>query len=245
MEGRARAARGSYAIDAATNRGYRLSQDNDLLSPASIERFLSEGHPFAITVRKRVDSTNAEARRRALEGAPEGTVIVAEEQWAGRGRPGKRFFSPAGSGVYLSVVLKPRISADQGQLITCAAAVAGARAIERMTGQDALIKWVNDIYMDGRKVAGILTEGVVDMESGRFEHAVMGIGVNNTRSSVRAFPANWPRWRARSRTKATGPCEASWPPPCLRSSGSSTRASASAPSTRSTAVAASSSDSPS
>ena len=114
-----------YAIDAATNRGYRLSQDNDLLSPASIERFLSEGHPFAITVRKRVDSTNAEARRRALEGAPEGTVIVAEEQWAGRGRPGKRFFSPAGSGVYLSVVLKPRISADQGQLITCAAAVAG------------------------------------------------------------------------------------------------------------------------
>ena len=116
-----------YAIDAATNRGYRLSQDNDLLSPAGIERFLPEGHPFAITVRKRVDSTNAEARRRALEGAPEGTVIVAEEQWAGRGRPGKRFFSPAGSGVYLSVVLKPRISADQGQLITCAAALdAGA-----------------------------------------------------------------------------------------------------------------------
>lgn len=177
-----------YAIDAATNRGYRLSQDNDLLSPAGIERFLPEGHPFAITVRKRVDSTNAEARRRAFEGAPEGTVIVAEEQWAGRGRPGKRFFSPAGSGVYLSVVLKPRISADQGQLITCAAAVAGARAIERMTSQDALIKWVNDIYMDGRKVAGILTEGVVDMESGRFEHAVMGIGVN-VRPPHTGFPS--------------------------------------------------------
>ena len=83
-----------YVIDAATNRGYRLAQENDLLSPASIERFLPDGHPFGITVRKRVDSTNAEARRRALEGAPEGAVVVAEEQTAGRGRLGKTFYSP-------------------------------------------------------------------------------------------------------------------------------------------------------
>ncbi len=108
MEGRAALRAEGYAVDAATNRGYRFSQDNDLLSPASIERFLPDGHPFAITVRKRVDSTNAEARRRALEGAPEGMVVVAEEQSAGRGRPGKTFYSPAGSGVYLSVVLRPR-----------------------------------------------------------------------------------------------------------------------------------------
>lgn len=167
-----------YVIDAVTNRGYRLTQENDLLSPASIERFLPTGHPFDLTVRKRVDSTNAEARRRALEGAPEGTVIIAEEQWAGRGRRGKHFFSPAGSGVYLSVVLHPPICAENGQLLTCAAAVAGARAIERVTGHKTLIKWVNDLFCDGRKVAGILTEGVVDMESGHFEHAVMGIGVN-------------------------------------------------------------------
>ena len=67
-----------YAIDAVTNKGYALSQENDLLSPQGIERFLPPGHPFAISVRKRVDSTNSEARRRAAEGAPEGTVIVAE-----------------------------------------------------------------------------------------------------------------------------------------------------------------------
>ena len=84
-----------YAIDAVTNRGYALSQENDLLSPQGIERFLPDNRAFAVTVRKRVDSTNAEARRRALEGAAEGTVVVAEEQIAGKGRPGKTFFSPA------------------------------------------------------------------------------------------------------------------------------------------------------
>lgn len=167
-----------YVIDAATNRGYRLAQENDLLSPASIERFLPDGHPFGITVRKRVDSTNAEARRRALEGAPEGAVVVAEEQTAGRGRLGKTFYSPAGAGVYLSVVLRPRLQADAAQYLTCAAAVSCAQAIEAVTGEEALIKWVNDIFCRGRKVAGILTEGVVDMESGHFEHAVLGIGVN-------------------------------------------------------------------
>lgn len=167
-----------YDIDAATNKGYALSQENDLLSPQGIERFLTPGHPFDIVVRKRIDSTNAEARRRALEGAPEGTVIVAEEQTAGKGRPGKTFFSPSTTGLYLSIVLRPTLAADRAQFITCAAAVASAQAIEAVTGKEALIKWVNDIYCDERKVAGILTEGVVDMESGRFEHAVLGIGVN-------------------------------------------------------------------
>lgn len=167
-----------YAIDAVTNRGYALSQENDLLSPQGIERFLPDSHAFAVTVRKRVDSTNAEARRRALEGAAEGTVVVAEEQTAGKGRPGKTFFSPATTGLYLSIVLRPTLAADRGQFITCAAAVACAQAIEQVTGAESLIKWVNDIYCDGRKVAGILTEGVVDMESGHFEHAVLGIGVN-------------------------------------------------------------------
>lgn len=178
-----------YAIDAVTNKGYALSQENDLLSPQGIERFLPLGHPFSIVVRKRVDSTNSEARRRAIEGAPEGTVIVAEEQTAGKGRPGKTFFSPATTGLYLSIVLRPALAADRGQFLTCAAAVAGAQAIEQVTGKEALIKWVNDIYCDERKVAGILTEGMVDMESGRFEHAVLGIGVN-VKPPVEGFPSD-------------------------------------------------------
>ena len=167
-----------YDISAATNKGYALSQKNDLLSPQSIERFLPTGHPFSLTVRKRVDSTNAEARKRALEGAAEGTVVIAEEQTAGRGRRGKQFFSPAQTGIYLSIVLRPMIQADRAQYLTTAAAVACAQAIERATGKDTSIKWVNDIYCDGRKVAGILTEGIVDVESGCFDHAVLGIGVN-------------------------------------------------------------------
>lgn len=117
----------------------------------------------------------AAARSKARPKAP---VVVAEEQTAGKGRPGKTFFSPAATGLYLSIVLRPTLAADRGQFITCAAAVACAQAIEQVTGAESLIKWVNDIYCDGRKVAGILTEGVVDMESGHFEHAVLGIGVN-------------------------------------------------------------------
>ena len=167
-----------YDITAVTNKGYRLSQENDLLSPQSIERHLPAEHPFALTVRKRIDSTNGEARRRAIEGAPEGTVIIAEEQTAGRGRRGRTFFSPAATGLYLSIVLRPTFSADQAPHLTCAAAVATARAIERVTGVSAQIKWVNDIYCNGKKVAGILTEGTVDMEGGGFEHAVCGIGIN-------------------------------------------------------------------
>ncbi|MFR1640876.1 MAG: biotin--[acetyl-CoA-carboxylase] ligase [Eggerthellaceae bacterium] len=165
-----------YAIDAVTNRGYALSQENDLLSPQGIERFLPDNRAFAVTVRKRVDSTNAEARRRALEGAAEGTVVVAEEQTAGKGRPGKTFFSPAATGLYLSIVLRPTLAADRGQFITCAAAVACAQAIEQVTGAESLIKWVNDIYCDGRKVAGILTEMSADLD--QLHWAVAGIGLN-------------------------------------------------------------------
>lgn len=176
-----------YAIDAITNKGYALSQENDLLSPQGIERFLPDGNPFAIAVRKRIDSTNSEARRRAVEGAPEGTVVVAEEQTAGKGRPGKTFFSPSATGLYLSIVLRSSLAADRSQFITCAAAVATAQAIEQVIGRKALIKWVNDIYCDGRKVAGILTEGAMDMESGRFDHAVLGIGVN-VKPPVEGFP---------------------------------------------------------
>lgn len=167
-----------YTITALTNKGYCLSQDNDLLSPASIEQFLPKEHPFDITVRKQLDSTNIEARARALEGAPEGTVVVAEEQTAGKGRPGKTFFSPASTGVYLSIVLYPSLQADRAHYLTTAAAVACAQAIEAVTNKPAAIKWVNDIFCEGRKVAGILTEGSVDMESGCFDYAILGIGVN-------------------------------------------------------------------
>ncbi|MEF9875355.1 MAG: biotin--[acetyl-CoA-carboxylase] ligase [Gordonibacter sp.] len=167
-----------YDIAATTNKGYRLSQDSDLLSPVSIGRFLPAGHPFDIVLRKRVTSTNTEAQQLALLGAPEGTVVVAEEQTAGKGRRGKSFFSPASTGIYLSIVLRPLLQANASACLTAAAAVACAQAIEAVTGRKTAIKWINDIFCDGRKVVGILTEGALSVESGRFEYAVLGIGIN-------------------------------------------------------------------
>lgn len=170
--------REGYRIDAVTNRGYRLADDNGLLSASRISSYLPAGLPLSLSVRRKVDSTNAEALRRASEGAPEGTVVIAEEQTAGRGRRERSFFSPAGTGIYLSILVRPGMPAGHAHRLTCAAAVACAEAIEACTGVEASIKWVNDVYCRGRKVTGILTEGSFDLEGGVLDHAVVGIGVN-------------------------------------------------------------------
>ncbi len=180
--------REGYHIDATTNRGYALSHEDDLLSASGIRRFLPADAPLLPTVRKSLDSTNAEALRRAVDGAPEGTVIVAEEQTAGRGRRGRSFFSPAGTGIYLSILVRPALAAERAHLLTCSAAVTVAEAIEACAGVDASIKWVNDVYCRGKKVAGILTEGSFDLEGGVLQHAVVGIGVN-VRPPHAGFPA--------------------------------------------------------
>ena len=103
---------------------------------------------------------------------------MAEEQTAGRGRLGRSFYSPAGTGVYFSLVLRPAFSAAESSLITTCAAVAAAGAMEEISGHPTQIKWVNDIYTAGRKVCGILTEAAIDMESGGLQYAVLGIGIN-------------------------------------------------------------------
>ena len=124
-----------------------------------------------------LDSTNSEVRRLALKDAPEGTVVVAEEQQKGRGRQGRVFFSPSSTGLYMSVLLRPHKKVSP-LFITTAAAVAVARAIEQLTGITAQIKWVNDIYCRGKKVCGILTEGCFIPNTSHLQYAVLGIGVN-------------------------------------------------------------------
>lgn len=123
-----------------------------------------------------VGSTNACAKEYAEKGAEEGTVIEAKRQTDGRGRLGRSFFS-GGGGAYFTVILRPRLSAEASLLITAAAAVAVAEAIEKISGKEAKIKWVNDIYIDEKKVCGILAEGKLSAE-GRLDYAVLGIGVN-------------------------------------------------------------------
>jgi BirA family biotin operon repressor/biotin-[acetyl-CoA-carboxylase] ligase len=166
-----------FAIDAATNRGYRLRETGGRITERSLRRYFG-GAPLDIHAHRTLDSTNSAARALAESGAKELTLVVAEEQSAGRGRQGRAFYSPGGTGVYFSVILRPAVTADRAALITTAAAVAVAGAIEEITGRRAGIKWVNDVFVDGKKVCGILTEAALDMESGGVEYAVLGVGVN-------------------------------------------------------------------
>ena len=122
-----------------------------------------------------IDSTNNALKRLAQEGEAEGYALVADHQTAGKGRLGRRFYSPSGSGLYVSILLRPAFIISPAAL-TCLSAVAVADTIQAF-GKDCRIKWVNDIYCNDKKAGGILTEGVLESD-GRFRYAIVGIGVN-------------------------------------------------------------------
>ncbi|HWT27489.1 MAG TPA: biotin--[acetyl-CoA-carboxylase] ligase [Mobilitalea sp.] len=168
-----------YNITAVTNKGYCLQPNNDIVSAESIHPFLREkARNFVLDVRQSVTSTNTLAKELAGQGAKEGTVIIAREQTEGRGRMGRTFYSPNSSGIYFSIILRPDLTLENSLLITTATAVAVSKAIERIAKVKAEIKWVNDIFVDGKKVCGILTEASLNFESGGLEYAVVGIGIN-------------------------------------------------------------------
>lgn len=170
---------GGYPIQAVPNRGYCLAASSDVLSESGIRQYLTgDAQTLDLRVYDSVDSTNLVLRSLANEGAAEGTVVIAAEQTGGRGRKGRSFYSPQGTGVYISLLLKPRIAPDDATLITTTAAVAVSEAVEALSGEPAAIKWVNDVFLRGKKVCGILTEGSFDMESGQFEYAILGAGIN-------------------------------------------------------------------
>lgn len=139
-----------------------------------------EKSDFRIEYVKVTDSTNDLIRARAVDGDREGLVIVADRQLCGRGRNGHAFFSPEGTGVYFSALLRPVFPIRDAIHITTAAAVAMSRAIENVSGKKTEIKWVNDILVDGRKVCGILTEGEPRSDGASLNYAILGIGVNLT-----------------------------------------------------------------
>ena len=184
--------RDGYQLIAVNRKGYCLSEDNDILSPAGIKPFLSDVClPYAdqISVFPVLPSTNQTAKEMAVAGAPHGTVIVAEGQTAGRGRYARPFFSPAGDGLYISLVLRPeKLRFENPTVITAFAAVAVCEAIEAVSGKTAQVKWVNDIFLSGKKAAGILTEAAADFESGQLGWIVLGIGMNIS-IAPESFPA--------------------------------------------------------
>ncbi len=168
-----------HKINAVTNKGYILDADSDVISSESVTGFLPESlRSLPILVYKTVDSTNTQLKKLALDGAAHGTVVVSEEQTAGRGRSGKSFYSPPNTGLYISVLLRPQSCGGNPQMITVGAAVEVCRSIEELTGLEVQIKWVNDIFLREKKVCGILTEAVTDFESGGIESIVVGVGIN-------------------------------------------------------------------
>ncbi len=169
----------SYPIKAVTNKGYCLDSCLDILSAEGIDTLLSGfNNKLSVEVFDNIDSTNNYLKKRASDGAAEGLIAVAAQQTGGKGRLGRSFFSPPDSGLYISFLLRPDSPASEALKITTIAAVAVALAIEDAFEIETQIKWVNDVYINGRKICGILTEAALDMESGGLEYAVCGIGIN-------------------------------------------------------------------
>lgn len=168
-----------YNIEAVTNKGYALAEARDSLTDAGISVLIGD-LPFKIEVYDTIGSTNSLVRSRAADGESEGLVIVAAQQTDGRGRNGRDFFSPPETGLYMSILLRPQMSAGEAQLLTVLAAVAAARACESVSGQNIGIKWVNDLFCRGKKVCGILTEASLSLETGGLDFAVLGLGFNIT-----------------------------------------------------------------
>ncbi|MBP5402973.1 MAG: biotin--[acetyl-CoA-carboxylase] ligase [Treponema sp.] len=180
-----------FLIEGATNGGYILKVNTDVLNSLSVKNFLVQKYPehkkAKIKCFKTIDSTNTYAKKLLSENekpALDKTVIIAETQTAGRGRLGRSFCSPGKTGIYLSVIYVPSDNKVEPAKITAFSAVAVKRVIERFFDVDAKIKWINDIYVNGKKVVGILTEGFTNFETGVIEAAVIGIGINiNTKQS--------------------------------------------------------------
>jgi len=166
-----------YEIDSVPRVGYCLKKSPDLLLP---EEIVQNG-PFEFLASKiyhytSIGSTNDEAKKLAQMGAPHGTLVIAEEQTGGRGRLGRKWVSPPGQGIWLSIILRPSLEPSEAPRITMACAVAAAKAIRQEVGVNCLIKWPNDLLIDGKKVAGILTEMSADMD--KIHYVVTGIGMN-------------------------------------------------------------------
>ena len=176
-----------YALDSAPRRGYRLLGGDPFCAEAV------GPYPAPVYCYDALESSNLTAKQLALTGAPHGTLILTGQQNAGRGRLGRRFESPAGKGVYCSLLLRPSLSAADAQTVTVGAAVAVARVVKALCGLELGIKWVNDLYYQGKKVCGILTEAGADIESGQLEWLVVGIGLNLTTTA-----ADWPDELART-----------------------------------------------
>lgn len=169
-----------YEIEARTGLGYRLAAAPDILTEAEIRSFLGETRRVGKELRcfDELDSTNNYLKSLAQADAIDGLAVTADSQTAGRGRMDRSFQSPKGSGIYLSVLLRPSLPPDRLPPVTALAGVSVCAAVERVCGVRPGLKWPNDPVLKGKKLCGILTEASLEAETGRIQSMVLGIGVN-------------------------------------------------------------------
>lgn len=174
-----------YQIDAVSNKGYRLNQSPNTISDYEVgSRLQTKEFGQTIYYYKEIDSTNTKAKLLAADSnIPHGTLVLADQQTSGRGRRGRGWESPAGTGIWMSLILRPQIAPQHASMLTLVAAMALQKAIEQVTGLDAKIKWPNDIIIQNKKVCGILTE--MSSELDYIHYVIVGIGIN---VNVETFP---------------------------------------------------------
>ena len=166
-------------IEAVTNRGYSLQNTGDLFLPVQLEKRLTNARTsYQIHHFPELDSTNNRLKELAAAGAPAGTAVIADRQTAGKGRLGKSFHSPAG-GMYLSVLLRPDLPLTDMMAVTACTASAVYLALADL-GIQSQIKWVNDLFLHGKKICGILSEGAFNAELLKMDYLIIGIGINLT-----------------------------------------------------------------
>ena len=171
---------GGFQITSKPSLGYTLTEGSYRLSEEDISLNLSPSWKDRVSLKvlETVDSTNQEAKRLLADGAGDLAVVLSSHQTKGKGRLGRTFYSPPGTGLYLSVIVKRELDMSDAILVTSAAAVAVRETLSVYTDRDIGIKWVNDLYIEGKKVSGILTEGTSSFESGKMESMIIGIGIN-------------------------------------------------------------------
>ena len=166
-----------YEIEAQQNKGYRLMAAPDLMTEAEIKSLMyTDWVAKEVLYFDTIDSTNTKAQELAEKGYPSGTLVVADKQESGKGRRGRSWVSPSGTGIFMTLMIKPDINPNNASMLTLVAALAVAKAITSVTGEKALIKWPNDIVVNGKKVCGILTE--MNAQFDYINHIVVGIGIN-------------------------------------------------------------------
>lgn len=166
-----------YEIEAQQNKGYRLMAAPDLMTEAEIKSLMhTDWVAREVLYFDTIDSTNTKAQELAEKGYPSGTLVVADKQESGKGRRGRSWVSPSGTGIFMTLMIKPDINPNNASMLTLVAALAVAKAITSVTGEEAMIKWPNDIVVNGKKVCGILTE--MNAQFDYINHIVVGIGIN-------------------------------------------------------------------